>query len=88
MNPAALITQLTALEKGGTLIVNEDGFSAHNLKKAGYESNPLEDGSLDDYQLFAVLMTSMTVRATENIDGITPRDAARCKNLFALGLVS
>jgi 2-oxoglutarate ferredoxin oxidoreductase subunit alpha len=88
MNPAALITQLTALEKGGTLIVNEDGFSAHNLKKAGYESNPLEDGSLDDYQVFAVPMTSMTVRATEDIDGITPRDAARCKNLFALGLVS
>ena len=50
MNPAALITQLTALEKGGTLIVNEDGFSAHNLRKAGYESNPLEDGLLDDYQ--------------------------------------
>ncbi len=88
MNPAALITQLTALEKGGTLIVNEDGFSAHNLKKAGYEANPLEDGSLDDYQVFPVPMTSMTVRATENIDGITPRDAARCKNLFALGLVS
>ena len=88
MNPAALITQLTALEKGGTLIVNEDGFSAHNLRKAGYESNPLEDGSLDDYQVFPVPMTSMTVRATEEIDGITPRDAARCKNLFALGLVS
>ena len=88
MNPAALITQLTALEKGGTLIVNEDGFSAHNLRKAGYESNPLEDESLDDYQVFSVPMTSMTVRATEEIDGITPRDAARCKNLFALGLVS
>ena len=88
MNPAALITQVGALEKGGTVIVNQDGFSDHNLRKAGYESNPLEDGSLDDYQLFRVPMTSMTVRATEEIDGITPRDAARCKNLFALGLVS
>src|SRR3954454_7757158 len=88
MNPAALITQLAAVEKGGTVIVNEDGFSDHNLRKAGYESNPLEDDSLDDYQLFRVPMTSMTVRATEDIDGIKASDAARCKNLFALGLVS
>src|ERR671910_2239934 len=88
MNPAALITNVGTLEKGGTVIVNEDGFSEHNLRKAGYESNPLEDGSLDDYQLFRVPMTSMTVRATEGIDEITARDAARSKNLFALGLVS
>src|SRR5215216_5992294 len=88
MNPAALITQVGSLEKGGTVIVNEDGFTAHNLKKAGYESNPLEDGALDDYQLFRVPMTSMTVRATEGIDEISARDAARSKNLFALGLVS
>jgi 2-oxoglutarate/2-oxoacid ferredoxin oxidoreductase subunit alpha len=88
MNPAALITQLRAVEKGGVVIVNEDGFSDHNLRKAGYESNPLEDGSLDDFQLFRVPMTSMTVRATEDIDGITSREAQRCKNLFALGLVS
>jgi 2-oxoglutarate/2-oxoacid ferredoxin oxidoreductase subunit alpha len=88
MNPAALITQIGAVEKGGTVIVNEDGFTDHNLRKAGYASNPLEDDSLDDYQLFRVPMTSMTVRATEGIDGITSRDAARCKNLFALGLVS
>jgi 2-oxoglutarate ferredoxin oxidoreductase subunit alpha len=88
MNPAALITQLGAVEKGGTVIVNEDGFTDHNLRKAGYAANPLEDDSLDDYQLFRVPMTSMTVRATEGIEGITARDAARCKNLFALGLVS
>ncbi|MGH2797437.1 MAG: 2-oxoacid:acceptor oxidoreductase subunit alpha [Thermoleophilaceae bacterium] len=88
MNPAALITQVGAVEKGGTVIVNEDGFTDHNLRKAGYESNPLEDDSLDDYQLFRVPMTSMTVRATEGVEGITARDAARCKNLFALGLVS
>ncbi len=88
MNPAALITNVGTVEKGGTVIVNEDGFTEHNLRKAGYESNPLEDGSLDDYQIFRVPMTSMTVRATEGIDEITARDAARCKNLFALGLVS
>jgi 2-oxoglutarate ferredoxin oxidoreductase subunit alpha len=88
MNPAALITNVGAVEKGGTVIVNEDGFTEHNLRKAGYTSNPLEDGSLDDYQLFRVPMTSMTVRATEGIEGITSRDASRCKNLFALGVIS
>jgi 2-oxoglutarate/2-oxoacid ferredoxin oxidoreductase subunit alpha len=88
MNPAALITNVGALEKGGTVIVNEDGFSDHNLRKAGYDSNPLEDDSLEDYQVFRVPMTSMTVRATEGIEGVTSRDASRSKNLFALGLVS
>jgi 2-oxoglutarate/2-oxoacid ferredoxin oxidoreductase subunit alpha len=88
MNPAALITQVGALEKGGTVILNEDGFTDHNLRKAGYDENPLEDDSLSEYRVFRVPMTSMTVRATEEIEGITPRDASRCKNLFALGLVS
>ena len=88
MNPAALITNVGSLDKGGTVIVNEDGFSDHNLRKAGYGANPLDDGSLDEYQVFRVPMTSMTVRATEGIEGITSRDASRSKNLFALGLVS
>jgi 2-oxoglutarate ferredoxin oxidoreductase subunit alpha len=88
MNPAALITQVGSLEKGGTVIVNEDGFTDNNLRKAGYAANPLEDGSLEDYQLFRVPMTSMTVRAVEGIDGVSSRDASRSKNMFALGLVS
>ncbi len=88
MNPAALITNLGAVEKGGTVIVNEDGFTEHNLRKAGYTADPLEDDTLEDYQLFRVPMTSMTVRATEGIEGITSRDASRCKNLFALGVIS
>ena len=88
MNPAALKVNLPELEGGGIVVVNEDGFTDPNLRKANYESNPLDDGTLDDYQLFRVPMTSMTVRATEGIDGITSRDAARSKNLFALGLVS
>jgi 2-oxoglutarate ferredoxin oxidoreductase subunit alpha len=88
MNPAALITNVRSLEKGGTVVVNEDGFSDHNLRKAGYSDNPLEDGTLDSLQVVRVPMTSMTVRATEGIEGITPRDAARCKNVFALGLIS
>jgi 2-oxoglutarate/2-oxoacid ferredoxin oxidoreductase subunit alpha len=88
MNPAALITNLGALEKGGTLLINEDAFTDHNLKKAGYDSDPLEDDNLDDYQVFRVPMTSMTVRATEGIEGVNSREASRSKNLFALGLVS
>jgi 2-oxoglutarate ferredoxin oxidoreductase subunit alpha len=88
MNPAALKANLSELERDGIVIANEDGFSDHNLRKAGYEFNPLEDGSLDEYQVFRVPMTSMTVRATDGIDGISARDAARSKNFFALGLVS
>ena len=88
MNPAALKANLAELEPGGIVIANEDGFTKGNLRKADYDENPLEDGSLDDYQVFRVPMTSMTVRATEGIDGISSRDAARSKNFFALGLVS
>jgi 2-oxoglutarate ferredoxin oxidoreductase subunit alpha len=88
MNPAALKANLSELESGGIVIANQDGFTKGNLGKAHYEENPLEDGSLDSYQVFRVPMTSMTVRATEGIDGISSRDAARSKNFFALGLVS
>jgi 2-oxoglutarate/2-oxoacid ferredoxin oxidoreductase subunit alpha len=88
MNPAALKVNLAEIEPNGLLILNEDGFTKGNLRKADYESNPLQDGSLDQYQVFRVPMTSMTVRATEGIDGISSRDAARSKNFFALGLVS
>src|SRR5437870_7043051 len=68
MNPAALKTNVRDLEKGGTLIVNEDAFVERNLEKAGYASNPLLDGSLDGYQVFRVPMTSITLRATDGID--------------------
>lgn len=88
MNPAALKMNLPELERGGIVLVNEDGFTEANLRKAAYDESPLEDGTLDDYKVFRVPMTSMTVRATEGIDGISSRDAARSKNLFALGLVS
>jgi 2-oxoglutarate/2-oxoacid ferredoxin oxidoreductase subunit alpha len=88
MNPAALKTNLGDVEKGGIVIVNEDGFTDRNLEKAGYPSNPLEDGSLDSYQVFKVPMTTITVRALEGITGITKKEAERSKNFFALGLVS
>src|SRR6266511_1597045 len=88
MNPAALKANLAELEPGSIVIANEDAFTKGNLGKAHYDANPLEDGSLESYQLFRVPMTSMTVRATEGVDEISSRDAARSKNFFALGLVS
>jgi 2-oxoglutarate/2-oxoacid ferredoxin oxidoreductase subunit alpha len=88
MNPAALRTNLADLPKGGTLIVDTDAFTDRNLKKAGYDASPLEDGSLADYQVHAVQLTSMTVGALKDIEGVTPREAERAKNMFALGLMS
>jgi len=88
MNPAALKTNLGDLPKGGTLIVDTDAFTERNLKKAGYESNPIVDGSLDGYQVHAVQLTAMTVGALKEIEGVTAREAERAKNMFALGLMS
>src|SRR5437870_10363794 len=87
MNPAALRANIKALEKGGTVIVNEDAFIGRNLEKAGYAENPLDDDSLDSYQVYRVPMTSITVRATEGLP-ISKKDAERSKNFFALGLIS
>jgi 2-oxoglutarate ferredoxin oxidoreductase subunit alpha len=87
MNPAALKTNIRDLPKGGTLIVNTDAFNDRNLQKAGYAENPLEDGSLDEYQVHAVPLTSMTVEALKDVD-VTSREAERSKNMFALGLMS
>ena len=87
MNPAALKTNVKDLPNGGTLIVNSDAFSQKNLDKAGYQSNPLEDGSLAEYQLHAIPLTTMTLEAVKD-SGLTSREAERCKNMFALGLMS
>src|SRR5213075_942845 len=59
-----------------------------NLQKAGYQGNPLEDGSLDEYNVHAIPLTSMTIEALKDIEGITKREAERSKNMFALGLMS
>jgi 2-oxoglutarate/2-oxoacid ferredoxin oxidoreductase subunit alpha len=88
MNPAALKTNVKDLPKGGTLIVNSDAFNDRNLQKAGYGANPLEDGSLDEYQLHEVPLSTLTVGALKGIEGVTPREAERAKNMFALGLMS
>ena len=87
MNPAALKANIKDLEKGGVVIANEDAFVDRNLEKAGYGSNPLDDGSLEAYQVFRVPMTSITLRATEGID-VSKKQAEQAKNMFALGLVS
>ena len=87
MNPAALKADLHRLEQNGLLIVNSDAFEERDLEKAGYKLNPLQDGSLSNYRLVEVPMTSLTQLSTEPL-GVKARDAERSKNFFALGLVS
>ena len=87
MNPAALMKELPRLEDRGTIIANVDAFEERNLEKAGYDTNPLEDGSLDGYTLFKIPITTLTTRALEDLD-VKRRDAERSKNFFALGLIS
>jgi 2-oxoglutarate/2-oxoacid ferredoxin oxidoreductase subunit alpha len=87
MNPAALKANLKDLPRGADLIVNTDEFTKRNLTKVGYDENPLEDGSLDQYSVHPVPLTSLTVKALQELD-ITRKDAERAKNMFALGLLS
>ncbi|MDX6410724.1 MAG: 2-oxoglutarate/2-oxoacid ferredoxin oxidoreductase subunit alpha, partial [Gaiellaceae bacterium] len=87
MNPAALKTNLKDLPKGGTLIVNTDAFTERNLEKAGYSANPLADGSLGEFAVHEVPVTSMTLKALKDAD-VTKREAERAKNMFALGLMA
>jgi len=87
MNPAALKTNLPDLERRGTVIVNRDAFTERNLDKAGYEANPLEDGSLDGYHVHEVPLTTLTIEALKDVD-VSKREAERSKNMFALGLMS
>ena len=86
MNPAALKTNLSDLRKGGLIIVDTGAFSARNLKKAGFAENPLDDGTLEGYRKLEVDMTRMTVEAVKPF-GLGNKDAQRCKNMWALGLV-
>ncbi len=87
MNPAALKTNLRDLKRGGTLIVNEDAFDKSNLAKAGFQDNPLEDHeALSGYSVHRVPMTRLTRDAVSGL-GLSQREADRCRNFFALGLV-
>ncbi|UUO09257.1 2-oxoacid:acceptor oxidoreductase subunit alpha [Blastopirellula sp. J2-11] len=85
MNPAALKTNIADLKSGGVLIANSDAFDKKSLEQAGYDDNPLEDETLDSYQLFQVPMTDMTRRAVEGLD-LSQKEADRCRNFFAMGL--
>jgi 2-oxoglutarate ferredoxin oxidoreductase subunit alpha len=86
MNPAALKTNLKDLEKGGIVIVNSDAFTFNDLHKAGYEKNPLEDGTLAGYRVIKVPINALNREAVKEVK-LSPREVDRCKNFFALGLV-
>jgi len=86
MNPAALKTNLRDLKVGGLLIVNSGTFSAGNLKKAGYLKSPLEDGSLEGWNLLAIDISKLTLAAVKP-SGVSTKDANRCKNFWTLGLM-
>jgi 2-oxoglutarate/2-oxoacid ferredoxin oxidoreductase subunit alpha len=88
MNPAALKANLEELGRGATIIVNEDAFTKRNLEKAGYDADPLQDGSLHAFRVHRIPMSTLTARAVEGLEGVSTRDASRAKNLFALGVVS
>jgi len=87
MNPAALKTNLHAVKPGHTIIVDTDSFTKKNIEKAQYESNPLTDGSLENYRVIEVGMTSMTKEALKGIEGLDNKSITRSKNMFSLGMV-
>ena len=87
MNPAALRTNVDDLDAGATVIVNSDAFSPGNLRKARYDSNPLDDDSLAAYQVISVPLSTLTVGALEDT-GLGKKEKERAKNMFALGLMS
>jgi 2-oxoglutarate ferredoxin oxidoreductase subunit alpha len=87
MNPAALRANLGDLRAGATIIVDTADFTTRNLTKAGYAANPLEDGSLAAFQVHDLDLTGMTVQAVKEFD-LGRKEAARAKNMFALGLLS
>jgi 2-oxoglutarate/2-oxoacid ferredoxin oxidoreductase subunit alpha len=86
MNPAALKANLGELPAGGALIVNEDAFTAQNLQKVGYAANPLNDGSLKQWNVFSVPISTLNSRALEGL-GLTNKQVDLTKNFFALGLM-
>jgi 2-oxoglutarate ferredoxin oxidoreductase subunit alpha len=86
MNPAALKVHIGDLKRGGLLIVNEAAFTKGDLDRAGWKSNPLTDGQLDGFRVIKVDFERLVAKAVEGT-GVSARDAARCKNFYALGLI-
>ncbi|MEY7973317.1 2-oxoacid:acceptor oxidoreductase subunit alpha [Saccharomonospora xinjiangensis] len=87
MNPAALKANIGDVPKGGMVIVNTDEFTKRNLGKVGYDSDPLSDDSLSAFEVYEVAMSTLTQGALAD-SGLGKKDAERCKNMFALGLLS
>ncbi|WP_420174496.1 2-oxoacid:acceptor oxidoreductase subunit alpha [Luteococcus sp. OSA5] len=87
MNPAALKANLKDLPRGGLVLVDTAEFTKRNLTKVGYEANPLEDGSLTDYQVVALDLTGLAVGSVKEF-GLGRKESARSKNMFALGLLN
>jgi 2-oxoglutarate ferredoxin oxidoreductase subunit alpha len=87
MNPAALKANIADVPLGADIIANSDEFTARACQRIGYAGNPLEDGTLTDYKVTAVPLTSMTVEALKDFD-LSKKEAERAKNMFALGLLS
>ncbi|RDY59481.1 2-oxoacid:acceptor oxidoreductase subunit alpha [Flagellimonas nanhaiensis] len=87
MNPAGLKTNLYAVKPGHTIIVDTDSFTKKNLDKAEYDSNPLEDGTLENYRVIEVAMSSLTKEALRDVQGLDNKTITRSKNMFALGMV-
>lgn len=86
MNPAALKANLKDLLPGGLLIVNEDAFDKRNLEKVGYAANPLDDGSVEGFQVTRIPMTKMTIAAVKD-SALNKKEAERSKNMLALGVI-
>ncbi|NPC96040.1 2-oxoacid:acceptor oxidoreductase subunit alpha [Nocardioides sp. zg-DK7169] len=87
MNPAALKANVADLKPGAVIVLDTHDFTARNLTKAGYTTDPVEDGSLTDFQVHALDLTGMTVEAVKEF-GLSRKDAARSKNMYSLGLLS
>jgi len=86
MNPAALKVNMADLPGGCVIIANEDAFSERNLKMAGFNASPLQDGTLSKYRVYPVKISTLTNEALKEVD-MSAKDKARCKNFFALGLI-
>jgi 2-oxoglutarate ferredoxin oxidoreductase subunit alpha len=86
MNPAALRANIRDLEPGGTVIVNSDNFTPNNLRRANYETNPLEDGSLTGFRVIPVPLSTLNRNVVSDIEGLSNKDRDRTQNFFALGL--
>ena len=86
MNPAGLATNLADLRHGGILILNSDEFVPKGLEQAGYDTNPIDDGSLKAYRVHSVPMTKLTRLAVDGLE-LSQKEKDRCRNMFAMGLV-